>query len=715
MKGLLLDAQTGKDHIILWIKTHQGTAGYFARFEPHVFVESQDLDDCQNRIGLDCKRILVKDLMSDKLRQVLKAKVKSPSMLGKAVMRIELAGDFMWRIYNADLGAEQIFLYENGLTLLKHVEFDVRGDFIQNIAGCDGENLSLSRSSLEFETSYSPTKDFKCVCKSIKFDDMSIEGDEAYVLSEFLKLYADSDPDILLVHEGDRYALDYLHYRFKKHDISFDFGREADNFAFRHGKTYFSYGHVIRRDPPHYLSGRFHFDTSGFMYRECGVEGILMLSRLTGLPPQKVARLSPGASITNLYVSTAYRMGYPIPYKWNMVEEPKTIRKLLEADRGGFIYDPPPGIYEDVIELDYESLYPNIMVKYNLSPETVLCGCCKGKNRLPYSGYHVCEKRQGIVPQVIKPIIMLRTEYKTLWHCTKEPMYKRMSDALKWILVTSFGYTGYKRSRFARIEVHEAITGCARHILQTAAETSHKRGYEVLHGIVDSLWLRKENQTVEDSKRLIEEITEKTGVPIRVEGIYRWIVFLPSTKNPKAPVPNRYYGVFQNGKSKIRGIQSRRRDSPPIVRRFQKKVLQELSPAKNRKEFHQRMRNTPEILKQAIKEIPEDLEALVIKQRINKREYRANTPQKIIMRQRRKAGIITHPGQTIEYIIRDSKAKNPYHRYSCHKDPMDLRVDIKKYEAILIKSLEDMLIPFKVTEKAIREKMGRTRQTRLNL
>ena len=69
--------------------------------------------------------------------------------------------------------------------------------------------------------------------------------------------------------------------------------------------------------------------------------------------------------------------------------------------------------------------------------------------------------------------------------------FKARQNALKWILVTCFGYLGYKNARFGRIEAHEAVTAYGRDKLLTAKEICEDVGYEVLHGLTDCVWIRK--------------------------------------------------------------------------------------------------------------------------------------------------------------------------------------------------------------------------------
>ena len=148
--------------------------------------------------------------------------------------------------------------------------------------------------------------------------------------------------------------------------------------------------------------------------------------------------------------------------------------------------------HEDVYELDFASLYPNIICQHNLSPETVRCRCCESEN-VPELGYSVCV-RDGYLPEVLQPIIDDRAAMKRRLReenssTTERERVSGQVDALKWILVSCFGYQGFSNAKFGRIEVHEAINAHARDILLTAKERLEEGGWRVLHGIVDSVWV----------------------------------------------------------------------------------------------------------------------------------------------------------------------------------------------------------------------------------
>jgi hypothetical protein len=156
--------------------------------------------------------------------------------------------------------------------------------------------------------------------------------------------------------------------------------------------------------------------------------------------------------------------------------------------------------------------------------------------------------------------------------------YKARASAHKWLLVTCFGYLGYKNARFGRIEAHEAVTAYGREALLRAKEAAEDLGFTVLHMYVDGLWVRRDGANkVEDFQPLLEDIIEETGLPIAMDGIYRWIAFLPSRVDERVPVANRYFGVFQDGSHKVRGIELRRDDTPAFIAEIQQAMLERMA------------------------------------------------------------------------------------------------------------------------------------------
>src|SRR5208283_1682560 len=90
-----------------------------------------------------------------------------------------------------------------------------------------------------------------------------------------------------------------------------------------------------------------------------------------------------------------------------------------------------------------------------------------------------------------------------------------------------FGYLSYRNAKFGLIDCHISVCAYARHILLETARIAESKGFEVVHGIVDSLWVKKRGATREDFEELCSEVKHRMGLPISFEGIYRWVAFLP--------------------------------------------------------------------------------------------------------------------------------------------------------------------------------------------
>ncbi len=141
------------------------------------------------------------------------------------------------------------------------------------------------------------------------------------------------------------------------------------------------------------------------------------------------------------------------------------------------------------------------------------------------------------------------------------------------MLVTCFGYTGYKNAKFGRIEVHEGITGRSRDILLQTKDIAETMDFHVLHGIVDCLWVQG---SPVDALRV--RVERETGLFLEVEH-FDWIVFLSLADGFGAY--NRYYGRQPDGSIKVRGIAARRHDTPEYVREMQRRMLAVMARAKN--------------------------------------------------------------------------------------------------------------------------------------
>jgi DNA polymerase elongation subunit (family B) len=414
-----------------------------------------------------------------------------------------------------------------------------------------------------------------------------------------------------------------------------------------------------------------------------------------------------------MQLDRAFQEGILIPWRKGEPERFKTAWDLLVADKGGLVFQPKLGVFENVAEIDFASMYPTIMAIHNISPETVFCRCCEN-HKVPEAGYTLCEKREGIVPRTLRPILKRRAWLKRMakGECgvrnakcgmekedkNKREIYDRKQTALKWMLVTCFGYLGYRNARFGRIEAHEAVTAFGREKLLQAKELCEEEGFELLHAITDSLWIRKKNLREEEVLELCRKISQATGITMSLEGIYRWMTFLPSKGNPESPVANRYFGLFENGKIKARGLAFRRSDTPPLVQEAQLQMLEILAEAKNKDDYQSKVPKILELLLEyslKLKEGEVRAEELTIGKRISQEPnaYKVDSLTALAAQQLEDFGIPIHPGERVRYMIKDAEAKDKAERVRSF--PLvgpDDTYDVKKYLELLLKATEELLI-----------------------
>lgn len=508
-----------------------------------------------------------------------------------------------------------------------------------------------------------------------------------HAFNELLQQY---DPDLILSERGDSVLFPALLKVAKREKLQLllDRDRVVTNRKIEtEGRTYYSYGNVVYKPPSYPLFGRWHIDReNSFAHHETGLEGLFELARLSRVPVQRMARRSPGLAMTSLEMDRAINDGVLIPWRKNEPEKPKSALQLLTVDKGGLTYQPPIGEYEDIAEIDFASMYPSLMILHNLSPETVLCSCCQNVS-VPEAEYNVCIKRRGLIPLTLEPLVARRKLYKQLMKTAEErtrPIYDARRSAIKWMLVTCFGYMGYKNARMGRIEAHEAVTAWGRETLLRAKEIAEEAGFEMLHALTDSLWLKKSGLTEEEVLRLCEMITQETGIEMSLEGLYRWIVFAPSKVKSTRPVAARFYGVFSDGTMKIRGLACRRRDTPLFIKAAQEDMLAVLSQAKTLEELHQLRQESAKLLHARIAELESgdvDPRLLIVEQVLSRdvEDYAVATRASVAARELIAEGVNVHPGEKIGYVITDVQAKNPSERVSTSNKDCQTKYDYREY------------------------------------
>lgn len=711
----LLDIDYRDGYIILWVLEGRRCTPIRQRYRPRIYLECPVHNKNLVSSLPQVQYVQVEQkitALGQEPKDVLAVSLKDWDEAYSLADMLEQRG---WKAYNVDLHPTRQFLLEKELFPMARVDRALRLDDDRQTVDYSLPEITTLSLGIVPCTGKNPC--FSDHIKEIHADGHVLEGmPENEMIENLSSLIKQQDPDVILTDGGDSFQLPYLYHRAKETGAELRLGREKDEApAQKKGRSYFSYGRIIYKPGGYPLRGRLHIDSQTFIYREGGLRGLIDLGRITGIPLQQLSRLSPGSAVTALQVNQALRDGVLVPWRRNLSENFKTAEELLRSDRGALILEPRIGVYENVAEMDFTSLFPHIMATKNISPETVLCECCPDSpQRVPFIGYNICQRRLGLIPRVISPLIERRMTYKKRGESTDNEDYRMVQNVLKWLLVTSFGYMGFNKARFGRIECHESITAYAREILLRTMEFAESMGFEILHGIVDSLWVTGSSSPLE----LCNLVSEEVGIPLELKGHYHWIVF-PSNRLSRSGALNRYFGLMTDGTLKVRGIELRRRDTPLFIRRLQQDMLEKMKISRSVDELYAALPCVLDVVRSYACEIlsgdadPEEL-VFTTHTRHKLEDYRQKGSQAAALYQLREEGVDVQPGQAVQYVHTDHRSRYYHDRVKVAElIDQDTVYDRKKYYEIMLRAAGSILRPLGYDRNVLHDVVMGSEQTRI--
>jgi DNA polymerase elongation subunit (family B) len=729
VKGWILDAYpAGEGEIAVWIITITGERIRLTdRFQPKIYVSAKQ-DELEPLISrLHNSQIIASWSFAYKYAhptdtnksRVLELTLKDCRKTRTLTRRILKIGDYLrYEIHNCDLKGDREYFFSHdifplALVEIKNEKAGLEYTLLDSVTSTDYAVPEMRVMKLKVEIAKKgKIASFKDPIDVIQLTQDEKElciysGDEKDKLLQLVRAVKELDPDILVTQGGDSYLFPYLIQRATLNSALIDFVLSRDNTPFPSktptGRTFYSYGRSFYRAGIIRLYGRIHIDQSNtFILSEAGFDGLIEIARICRVPIHTAARNSIGSSMSSLQFYQAIKEDVLIPRNKSIPEAFKTAYELLVGDRGGFVFEPRVGAHDHIGEVDFSSMYPVLMANNNISAETVLCKCCPDSPlRIPELNYHICTRRTGIVPKTLRLVVKKRLFYKRMKTEAEDPqlreIYDRRQAALKWILVTCFGYLGYRNAKFGTVDGHMGVCAFGREALLKAAHTAEDCGFEVIHGIVDSLWLKKPDATSQEYNALCKKITAQVGVPITFEGRYKWIAFLPSKTHPRIGVLNRYYGAMENGKIKVRGLEVRRRDTPRFVFDAQTEMIKTLATANNTTELRKKIPEALDIVKKYRRKLLDSevpLWDLIVTKHMSKHpnRYKQHVSQVIAAEQLMKEGAEIHAGNNIRFLFTHAQDKRYERRVKAAQlIEKGANPDARKYLLLLYASAANLL------------------------
>ncbi|WP_202320120.1 DNA-directed DNA polymerase [Archaeoglobus neptunius] len=440
--------------------------------------------------------------------------------------------------------------------------------------------------------------------KTAEDGETILTGDERAILRNFIKLIRDEDPDIIVGYNQDGFDWPYLRKRADLLKIDLNVGRDGSKIVFRGGRpkitgrlnvdlydiavrisdikikklenvadflgTKIEIAEIEAKDIYRYWT-RGERDKVITYARQDVINTYLIakellpmhyeLSKMIRLPVDDITRMGRGKQVDWLLLSEAKKIGEIAP---NPPEH-------AESYEGAFVLEPERGLHENVVSLDFASMYPSIMIAFNISPDTYGCGgdCYTA----PEVGHRFRKSPDGFFKKILKTLIEKRREIKAEMKklSFNSPDYRLLDikqQTLKVLTNSFYGYMGWNMARWYCHPCAEATTAWGRFFIKKSAKIAESMGFRVLYGDTDSIFVTK-NADPEamkaDVEKLIEKLSDELPIQIEVDEYYSAVFFVEK---------KRYAGLTADGRIVVKGLEVRRGDWCELAKKVQRRVIE---------------------------------------------------------------------------------------------------------------------------------------------
>ncbi|HYD02963.1 MAG TPA: DNA polymerase II [Alphaproteobacteria bacterium] len=376
----------------------------------------------------------------------------------------------------------------------------------------------------------------------------------------------------------------------------------------------------------------YNLEDSQFVYEIIHKTGALQLtllrSMITGMTLDRVK--ASVASLDSLFLRYSRKFG--------IVLNSSRFAEKDEPGRGGLVMDSKPGLYDNVLVLDFKSLYPSIIRTFNIDPYSFV----EEKERpahldkdkyIKMANGAVFKNQEGILPKVITDVWRQRDEAKKRKD-TPETIY-----ALKIIMNSFYGVLSNPACRFYNLEMSNAITYTGQEIIKLTSKKVRELGYDVIYGDTDSIFVVSGTEDVEEAKKIGKKIQKhindfydeyiqkeyhrKNAMELQFEKLFK-VFLMPTVRGSEEGAKKRYAGIIakDDGKEELSftGMEFVRGDWTDAAKKFQEELFNLV--------FHKK--EVTEYIKKFVKDLKAGKydDMLVYRKSISKslKEYTKTTP-----------------------------------------------------------------------------------------
>jgi len=370
----------------------------------------------------------------------------------------------------------------------------------------------------------------------------------------------------------------------------------------------------------------------------------MALSSITCMPLDQVATAPVGHRVDSYLVKEAYKQGQLIP--------PRS-QQVYQRYQGAIVLAPRKGLHENVIALDFASMYPNLMILYNLSPDTFV----RSGERIDDGSYWTIEglghrfrkTPPGLYENALTNLISTRNDIKKVLRTdslsdAERRILQERERAVKVITNACYGYAGWTGARWHVREVAESAAALGRTTISKLIERCKETDLPVIYADTDSVFVMRDEPKIDS---LLRWVNETLHMDIRPDKNYHRVLFTEAKK--------RYAGLLTDGTLDIVGMEVVRGDWSEIARKVQERVielvLREGSPNKA-KDY---ALNAIDELRRG--SVP--IRDFIIWKSLTKpiEEYKVNAPHVEVAKKYLRLGRELVPGDKIGYVVTKKGAK----------------------------------------------------------
>jgi DNA polymerase I len=380
-------------------------------------------------------------------------------------------------------------------------------------------------------------------------------------------------------------------------------------------------------------------------------------------------------------------------------------RRRREKYEGAFVFQPIPGLYENIGMFDFTASYGSTIVTYNLSKSTFLEKSEKNSYSIETMGRKLSfSKKPGFFPEMLKEIIILRKKYKKELKEKPDVIKKARSNAFKLLANASYGYQGFFGARYYSYESAAATAAFAKKSIKDSIEKINKEGYKTIYSDTDSIAFLLNKKTEKQTLEFLKKLNSKLPgiMELELEDFYKRGIWV-TKRTGEFGAKKKYALVNKQGKLKIRGFETVRRDWCNLARETQNKILRMILGDGDEKKALDYIK---EIAKR-IKERKIAREEIIIRTQLKKpiSEYKAISPHVIAAKRMEEQKMMIDEGALIEYFIAETREKKKLVREKVKLPQEKGEYDIEYYlKRQILPAVENIMQVFNIDINKVLDK-----------